>query len=484
MPLYIIISTILLSAIGFAFFGVWSVFVVMGFVILLVLTPNLFVTFLIFTCFLPYIGAPDIHFLRHFTDIWFYFYAALAASWIHHVFTHPQRIYFHIPLTLLFFSYLLVCLLSLFGSFDLSTAEPFFMNFQTYRRVLEPLLSCSLLLLSMSAFEKEYQLEKVFWVIVLTGIPLAITIFFIGEFAYFWHGPPIDPVGIFIGQHIAASHMMFCTIMAFFLYRCTSSRKNRYILLACCALFLYVEILIVSRTILTSLLLIVLLSPLLDGKFKKSFSLLVGFVVVLFVLYPFLPRIFHTAIMTVFHFLLGDVSTSIVASNFAAEDIQSPGTRISDIKLGLSLAARNPLLGVGIGKNMWIEEVLYRNPPMLHNYFINILVETGLIGLSIVLAIILLTLLMAFRSLAYFRQVNNYKMYSLTKGLLLSIVAILIVFLYMPGFAEGERTIFVLFGLIAIVDRLRERHKKQTDKENQYYKFLETDVKYTSHKKN
>lgn len=468
-----IISTILFSALGYTFFGVWSVFAVIASIIFIVLIPNLFATFLVFTCFLPYIGAADVaNIIKYFTDIWFYAYTILAASWIYHVFTHPKRIYIHVPLTLLFISYLLVCLLSLTGSFDLSIVEAFYIESSPYRRVLEQLLTCSLLLLSMSAFEKENQLEKIFWVVILTGIPLAILCLFIGEFGYFLRD--IEPVGIFITQHPAAQHISFSTIMAFYLYKSTFSRKNRLILLACCALFIYIEILIASRTILTALILVIIISPLLEGKLQKFFYLIASIFVALFVLYPFLPELIRNAFMTIFATLIGDVDTSITASTAVETELESPNLRLKDIKIGLGVAARNPLLGVGIGKSMWVQDILNLNPPMLHNYYIVMLVETGIIGLSLFLTIILLTLFMAYRSFIYYRQLGNFKMYFLTKGMLLSVLSILIIFLAQPGWAEGERTLFFLIGLIAIVDRLRDRHKKKTEKEKYYPKFSET----------
>jgi hypothetical protein len=147
-----VIFTILFGTLCFAYFRVWSIFTVIGFVFLLVLIPNLFLSFLIFTCFLPYIGSADADiFLKYFNNIWLYAYGVLAASWIYHVFTQPKRIYVNVPLTLLFLSYLLVCLLSLFGSFDLSTIEASDIGFNPYRRVLEVLLTSSLLVFSMSA---------------------------------------------------------------------------------------------------------------------------------------------------------------------------------------------------------------------------------------------------------------------------------------------------------------------------------------------
>jgi O-antigen ligase len=459
-----IIITILFSAIGFAFFGVKAILAVSGFLFFLVLIPNLFVTFIVFTFFLAYIGSPEVdNFLRYFTDIWFYAYTALAASWIYHAFTHPQRIYVHVPLTLLFLLYLLVCLLSLFGSFDLSIVEPYHIKFITYRRVLEPLLTCSLLVFSMSAFEKEYQLEKIFWVIILTGIPLSLLVFFIGEFGYFLRA--IENVGIFMGQHTAAQHIMFCTIMAFYLYKSTASKKKQYILLACCILFLFIEIRILSRSVLISFFIIILISPLLEGNFKKLSFLIIGFTITLFLLYPFLPLNMRNALMTVFSFLIGDVETSIMPTDVIGENLGSPGLRINDIKIGLSVATRNPLLGVGIGKSGWVPDVMYHPTGLLHNYYIVVLVETGIIGLFLFLGIIFLTLFLAYRSLKYYRQIRNFKMYSLTKGMFLSIISILIVFSAMPGWAEGERILFVLIGLIAAVDRLRDRQKKQTDKQ-------------------
>jgi O-antigen ligase len=460
-----VIFTILFGTLCFAYFRVWSIFTVIGFVFLLVLIPNLFLSFLIFTCFLPYIGSADADiFLKYFNNIWLYAYGVLAASWIYHVFTQPKRIYVNVPLTLLFLSYLLVCLLSLFGSFDLSTIEASDIGFNPYRRVLEVLLTSSLLVFSMSAFEKEYQLEKIFWVIILTGIPLSILVLFIGEFGHFWR--EYESVGIFMGQHTAAQYIFFCTIMAFYLYRSTYSRKKRFFLICCFVLFLIIEIIILSRTISTSLLLVILLSFLFEGKIKKLLYLLIVFVIAFFVLYPFLPESIRSASKTVFTVFIGDVDTSIIASTDVDIGLVSPNIRLNDIKVGLELANRNPLLGVGIGKSMLVEEVMYRPATLLHNYYINVLVETGILGLSVFLAIIFLTIFMACRSLIYFRKIGNFKMYFLTKGLLLSTISIIIIFFSMPGWAEGERILFVLIGLIAVVDKLRDRNKQQMTKRN------------------
>ena len=254
--------------------------------------------------------------------------------------------------------------------------------------------------------------------------------------------------GLFHDAHPAATYMLFCTILAISLWRFSSIRK-RVILGFSIALFLSTQFFTIVRTVFLAMLIVFLIYEILEGGIKRMLICLFGFASFLTISFPFLPANIRNAIVSIPLYFFSNVGFNAITTSKYWAFLDTFATRLLHMKIGLKLVAQNPILGVGLGKHVFV--VYIPGGPMFHIYYMTILAETGIIGFSLFLSIILLTLFMVFRSLAYFKRTNNSKMYFLTEGLLLSFITILLVFCSNPGPQEGERIFWVLIGLIAAV---------------------------------
>lgn len=452
-------STVLLSCLVI-YFGARFVVAALALVSMLVLLPNLFISFLCFLCFLPTLGNLDTD--QYLPYIWLFFYGIFVASWLYNVLTCPKRIYFNVPLTLLYLSFLLVCLLSLAYNYGATTLIYPLQDFLGYhRRLYEVLFSGSLLVLSMSACEKEEQLEKIFWLIVLTGIPYAVSIFFFGLEVE--AGGVIGRHAGFFGEpHTAATYMMICTIVALSLFGFSTKKTSGYLILIV-LLFLFAEFFTNSRTILVILFIVFLIYSFMEGGFKKLILYFTVFIIFLAASFPFTSGLFRESILTIFTALSGILDPSITSPISAStethlgERMSTFVIRVDQAKIGLQLASQHPYLGVGLGLHQWIVDLPVVQ--VLHSYYMIVLVENGIIGLIIFLMIIFTTLFMGYRSYKFYRCINNKRMSSITRGLLLSFISIILMFIIQPGILEGERIFWVLIALLSIVDRLMKLQK-------------------------
>ena len=434
--------------------GPWTLVAFPLFFLILKLIPDLGASFLLFLCFLPSLGEIEQHAIR--PHIWLPFYAILVVSWFYHVATNPKRIYFNGPLTVAYLAFLLVCTLSLIGSYDLS-AVPMGKDFLRgpYRSVWEALLISGLGILSMAAFETQQQLERVFWVIILSCLLIYVPSLFLTQIEIEADGQIGRFPGLFSDAHPAATYMLLCTILSTSLLK-NASGRSRTILLVATFVFLSTNYFTSVKTVFVTIPIIFLFSVFLEKGLKRMLQDGLLLIVSLVAVFPLLPVSLQNPLQQIFVSLFVDY-TQVVAGQGAG--ISTFAHRIEDWQAGFDLLTRDlSFLGVGFGKSQFAIKPFVQ----YHVYYVLILAETGILGLLIFLSIILMTLFIAFRSLRYYKRMQNAVMYSLIKGLILSFVALLVLFMAMPGPLEGARLFWVLVGLIGATERLT----KKTQREN------------------
>ena len=451
LPLFLIATA--LSTVLALVLGLWALAALPVCFLVLKLIPDLRLSFLLFLCFLPALGELEVHAIR--PHIWLPFYAILVASWLYHAAIRPKQIYVHGSLTVAYCLFLLICTLSLIGSYDLSpiAAGKDFLR-GPYRAMWEGLLVSGLGIFSMSAFETEDQLERIFWVVILSSLLLYVPSLFLTEIEIEESGQIGRFVGLFSSPHTAAIHMLFCTILSLSLLKHASGTSRTILLLATCV-FLGTQYLTSVKTIFVIIPIVFLLSVFLE----KGLKMMLGYAALLTVggmaVFPFLPISLQTTFEQIFVAFFVDY-TKPVANQGGVVSTFAP--RVEDWWTGFDLLTRDlSLLGVGFGKSMFAIKPFVQ----YHVYYVLILAETGIIGLLIFLSIILITLFIAFRCLRYFKRMNHAIMYTLTKGLILSFVTILISFTALPGALEGSRLFWVLVGLISVTDRIMKRTQLQ-----------------------
>ena len=429
--------------------GLWALVALSVCLLVLKLIPALRTSFLLFLCVLPSLGEVGQHAIR--PHVWLPFYAILVVSWLYHVVTRPKRIYFNGPLTVGYLAFLLVCTLSLIGSYDLgpeSVGQDLLGG--PYRAVWESLLVSGLGVLSMSAFETRQQMERVFWVIILSCLLIYVPSLFLTEIEIEADGQIGRFPGLFSDAHPAATYMLFCAILATSLLK-NASGRSRTILLLATFVFLGTNYLTASKTLFVTIPIVFLFSVFLEKGLKKMlrYGLLLTISVV--AIFPFLPVSIQNPLQQIFVSFFLDYRQVVAGQGAGTSTFVA---RIEHWQAGFDLLTRDlSFLGVGFGKST----SAIKPPVLYHVYYVLILAETGIIGLFIFLGIILMTLLTAFRSLRYYQRIQDAAMYSLTKGLILSFVALLIIFTAQPGPLEGARLFWVLVGLIGATDRLMKK---------------------------
>ena len=448
-----LLATVLSVALTFTF-GLWTFIALLVCWLVLKLVPDLRTSFLVFLCVLPSFGELGEHTIQ--PNVWIPFYAVLVSSWLYHVATRPQQIHFNGPLTVGYLAFLLTCILSLIGSYDLGPESigKDFLN-SPYRGVWEALLLSGLGIFSMSAFETERQLEKIFWVIILSSLLVYVPSFFIT-------GQEIEPdgqisrrAGLFTDAHMGASYMLFATILAISLLKNASGRVRALLLLAI-GVFLSTHYLTVVKTVLVTMLIVFLFSIFVDKGLKKMVSYGVLLLLGAAAVYPLLPAFLQGAFQQIVVSLFVDYTQPVARhggfSTFAP--------RVEHWLIGFDLLTKDlSLIGVGIGKHT----SALRPFVLLHVYYVQILAETGILGLLIFLSVIFITLFIAFRSLFYYRRMKNHKMEALVKGMILSFLATLIIFTSVPGGIQEHRLFWVLVGLIGATDGLIKKNQREIE---------------------
>lgn len=447
LPLSLLVTV--LSVVLALALGPWALIAFPLFFLILKLIPDLRLSFLVFLCFFPSLGEIDVHPIR--PHIWLPFYAILVASWLYHAVIRPKQIYIHGLLTVAYCIFLLICILSLIGSYDLtsiSAGKDFLRG--PYRTIWEGLLISGLGILSMSAFETQHQLERIFWVSILSSLLIYVPSLFLTGIEIEKDGQIGRFAGVFSDPHSAAIHLLFCALLSLSLLRYASGR-SRTILLLAAFVFLGMQFFTGVKTIFVIMPVLFLFSVLLEKGLKtllwNGLILAIGVAAA----FPLLPVGLQTSLYQILVSLFVDYTQPVGNQGDA---ISTFAPRMEHWKAGLDLLTRDQsLLGIGFGKSMYAIKPFVQ----YHVYYVLILAETGILGLLIFLSIVVLTLFIAFRCLYYYRCIKDDTMFSLVKGLILSLLSVLIAFTASPGNLQDHRLFWLLVGLIGATDGMRKK---------------------------
>lgn len=434
--------------------GKWAPIILAYLLLALYLMPRLNTAFFVFLLFMPHFGGDRLPILTH---SWMLFYLILLLSWSYHVVRLPSRIYLNIPLGALFSIYILLCVLSLVGGYDATSMPVLEVEHMPgpWVRILDFFLAASLFILAMSAFENEEQLRRILWLIVLTGVPMAITIIFSKPETAWEAGALLGRRwGIFTMVHAAASHMLVCTIFAGALYLSTRDRKLRWLLLACAVLFMMLQMVTASKGVIATIPVICFIGLVVLSGWKRALMISVPIVTAPLLLYPLLPEQLQEIIAILLKAILTETNADLIRSG---QDPGSFAARIDHIRVAFEMLESDPLLGVGAGVHMWLENAPAPVGPMLHVYYAAIMAETGYLGLTAFLILLGAVVWIGTCTVREARRRHDPSVFHLTLGLLLAFLAVLCILLSQPGYTECERHLWVIGGLIAVAPRLLQR---------------------------
>lgn len=147
-------------------------------------------------------------------------------------------------------------------------------------------------------------------------------------------------------------------------------------------------------------------------------------------------------------FLIFSPAKDRFSSIFSGDDGSIAG-RVELLKRGLSISKENLLFGVGIGSApvYYNEDIDYRNPTNSHNNYLEIIIENGILGLIVWIALIFGTIAQLLR----FKNNGNFRLISVgLAGALLffAISSFFEVFLYSP---INLAMLMILLGLSSVI---------------------------------
>ena len=427
--------------------GAWGILIgVMIMAAMFYVVPRLTTAFLIFVCFIPHLGEPEIS--QILTRLWIPPFILLATAWVVAVIVTPQKVHVDPVLLPLFLLFMLACVVSLTTGVDMSACPAALREAgDPWRRTREAMLASSLLIFATSACHSRSQLKRFFWVVVLSGIPLGISLFFFGAEVES-NGIIARHKGFYLAVHPAALHMLLCTIAATVLLRLTDSRRRRLFLSAAILLFLATNHMTNARTVQAALPVVLLCGIAMEFGMRVALFSAIGLAAALACSLPLLPDILRSNVVTVFSAVFGNAEMTMQHFADGGARLFTFLARIEHIRVGLDLARQYPLFGVGLGRHTWA--VIVQHGPQIHNYYIVMLAETGIVGFGLYMLMLIYSLILGGRRLRDSRAANDPVAFHLTQGLLLSMVAVMIVFVMTPGNATGERYAWPLMGLLAV----------------------------------
>lgn len=384
----------------------------------------------------------------------------LALAWLKRSITEPQHIYLHPLLCTLLSAWLIICVLSLVWTYDpyFRPHEPAilrsFAKLGLSKLALETFMLPGLMIFVMSAFEKEDQLERFFWVIVLTAVPLGIATFFTGF--EMDEGVIVRSQGVYRDPHSAAAHQFIACIFAVSLFRCSKGLKQIFLLGFILLSLWIITVIASSRTTIVALLLVTLLSGFLEGGFRRLVSYVFWIGIIGFVAFPLMPGPLYQGVSAIISSLVGLLDPrSLIETSFAGVSLTGTFTdRIIYLQGGLQLFSQHPIIGVGLGKHIDLFLNYVWHPfPMIHTYYMIVLVETGIIGLIAFLLFVFCGCYLGWRALSASRQSGNRRLFFLTEALVLGYAGVLVLFTFFPGYLEA-RYFWTFLGLFAVLNRL------------------------------
>lgn len=190
-----------------------------------------------------------------------------------------------------------------------------------------------------------------------------------------------------------------------------------------------------SRGGLLALFTVLFLIGLKEGQKRKSFVIILGLIVLAILIVPwdlFLPRIKSISKLT------SDVSI-----------IQ----RLKILKGGVAMFFDHPLFGVGVG-NFLTYSKIYTNTlihRVAHNSYLEVAAETGILGITFFLALLLMTLKQLRTCWKYLESINSkYHYYPL--GIMIGMIGFMVHSLFLSE--QYNVSLFIVLALSAVINNL------------------------------
>lgn len=399
---------------------------------------------LMFACFLPHLGEMEKTPILY--QFWYLPWAIFLLSWLLNLLFRPDRIYLNRWLAPLTVFMGVVMAVSLTGRIDLAHCPQWIVDQSSpWERTREAFATISLAIFSMSAVQNPRDLKRLYWVFVLSGVCYGLPIFFFGleAEATLLFG---RRQGFFTDVHPAAMHMLFCTIIALSLLWHEQRPKQRRVLMWCIGLFLFTQAFTLSRTFIMTTIVCLLLVVGMTIGLRRALMISVLLGTLGLAAWPILPGSITSSIETVLSAIVGTYDAGIIQGSGSQATY---GMRLDANLWGLKLVHEAPWFGVGIGRHTWIDNIL------LHNYYVAILVEIGIVGTLLYGIIVIVALLTIWRLRGRFLAAERNDLATMMLALFIIFIMILFSYIVTPGHSQGERHMWYLFGIIVACERFR-----------------------------
>jgi len=417
---------------GVVMLGLWALPLTVAVIGIFLFLRDYNLAFLCCLLFLPVIGEPtSLDPVRE--NIWAVAAGVALVSWL------VNAIRGEIPVTIprMFVLVLLAWGASLIDSHSLEKLPEFFRQ-NLVRGIWEGFLTAGTFLLALSYVRNVRHLETAMMAIVVSGLVYGFTIPFLSSGFEIDFGEVVRRSGLFVDVGPASTYMMVCTIFAVYLAPNSPGRRT-FFLYMCAGYFLYTQLLTNSKTAMIAIVLIVCLAPMCDGNIRKT-ALRAALVPVLVAAsLPFLPAHIYNSILQAL------VSLFIDPHQAVAGQAATLSTRIEHARIGFELATEYPLFGMGFGKQPAV------TPLPLHVTYVAVLVETGIVGLLLYLGLIIDSLRYGLRALAVLRSQPDDRLYLMTKALILSMIACLVIMSTQPWQGQEYRLVWLFMGMLFAV---------------------------------
>lgn len=421
--------------------------------------PNYRIAILPLVVFIPHLGEIDAGGIL--PVLWLGPFSFAIASWLFQVFFNPREIYLEPRFTFLYAILLIIFTLSILLGLSPSLIPDWLIDGLAYHRMREILFATMLGVLAMSACRTLEDVERLAWTVVITGIPFAITLFYFG--------PELEPdgsiprrKGFYLDAHPGAFHMQFCLWIAIALIRASKPGRARWFLIGCCVLFLSTHMQTNARMIQATIPTMIIVAMALEGRIRMAFMTCVVLGILFVLMLPVMPQNLKSNFLTIIAAVSGQADSETVQMQTGAVNLSTFAIRLIHIKWGLELWMESPWIGCGLGKHMWISQL--PEAPAIHNYYVGILAETGILGFTFYSACVLLAIVVGTRFLRRMLAEGQQLLGYFTESLLVIIFSAMMVFLTSMGNAQGERFIWLAMGLIMSFPALRRRISDNPEK--------------------
>ena len=446
---------VLVVGIGFiglaAWIGYWAVLAVVICIPLFTLLLNYRAAFLLMIALIPNLG--EIEADQYHPLFWMFGFIPLICAWTLALVLRPSSI--RLPLIPAFFFVLLfiAAVVSHLGGHDLKSMALIRQDRDwPFWQTVDFFTSFGIGFMAMTAFRNRRDLEKIYLAFIVSGIPYAVTIFFFGH--------EVDPLtgaietggrtqGFYGHPHMASTHMIVCAILAANYARYTKGRM-RWFAVGCIVLFLATLAFASSKTTVAAMPIIVFIWAAMEFGPKRALVTTAALIAIPVLLLPILPGSVRRDVAIIGAALVGN-SDPHSRTLGGQGKLNTFKERFIQIDEGFEMIKERPVFGHGPGRITHVSKIPARFAgPQVHNYYVQLYVELGIVGGTIFVALILCVLMFGFFNTLALR---GDPVWHLARGLFLSSVMVALIVTLNSG-SVGLRIIWCCLGLLAGVERL------------------------------